>query len=265
MTPISDKPTLTQRGRLVSSRGVVADQDWQIAAEVPVALMLNSQAHAVMMASPADLEDFGVGFVLSEGLAELDGIRNVLAFPGEDGFTVDVALAGQVLPRKRAMEGRSGCGLCGVEEIAQVLRPMGKVKRGFALNPLAVLAAFADLPERQPMNRSNHSVHGAAWVSPDGEVIMVREDVGRHNALDKLIGALARQKVDLAGGFVAMTSRLSFELVQKAATIGIAYVASLSAPTSLALSLARETGVGLASRAQDGVWIFDEESDDHGT
>ena len=258
MTRIADKPVLKLRGRLVASDKGASPADWQIAAEVPVAIMINSAPHAVMMASPTDLEDFGIGFVLAEGLAEPASIRNILAFPGEDGFTVDVAIAGDIQPRKRAMEGRSGCGLCGVEEIAQVLRPMGRVKRGFALEAEAVLAAFQALPDLQPMNQQCHSVHGAAWVSPKGEVLCVREDVGRHNALDKLIGALARENVDFSTGFVAMTSRLSFELVQKAATIGIGHIASLSAPTSLALALAAETGVNLAARAREGIWMVEE-------
>ena len=253
---LPDGASVPVAGRLVVSGGS-SSVVWQIATEVPVALMFNSEPHAVMMATPADLEDFAVGFTLSEGLAPLAAIRGVIAFPGDDGWTADVALSIEVPVRRRAMEGRSGCGLCGVEEIAQVLRPMGKVERRFVLEPQAVLKAFAALPDHQPMNAASHSVHGAAWVSPAGDILLVREDVGRHNALDKLIGALARRREEFGSGFVAMTSRCSFELVQKAASLGVAYLVTLSAPTSLALSLAREAGVGLAARARDGLVSFD--------
>jgi FdhD protein len=253
---LPDSASVPVEGRLVMS-GASSSVVWQIATEVPVALMFNSASHAVMMATPADLEDFAVGFTLSEGLAPLEAIKGVIAFPGEAGWTADVALSIEVPVRRRAMEGRSGCGLCGVEEIAHVLRPTGKVERRFALEPDSVLKAFAALPDHQPMNAASHSVHGAAWVSSAGDVLLVREDVGRHNALDKLIGALARRGENFGSGFVAMTSRCSFELVQKAASLGVPYLVSLSAPTSLALSLAREAGVGLAARARGGLVLFD--------
>lgn len=258
MMKLPETPSVPVTGRLVSGADS-GPAEWAIAAEVPVAIMFNSAPFAVMMATPADLEDFAVGFALCEGLAEASAIRNVIALPGEDGWSVDVALAGEVQPRKRAMEGRSGCGLCGVEEIAQVLRPTGKVRQQFKLDAAAVLKAFGELPSRQPMNRQNRSVHGAAWVSPAGEIRLVREDVGRHNALDKLIGALARKGEDFGSGFVAMTSRCSFELVQKAATVGVPHLVSLSAPTSLALALAKEAGLTLAARAGDGLIMFGQE------
>jgi FdhD protein len=230
---------------------------WQIASEVPVALMFNSSPHAVMMASPADLEDFAVGFTLSEGLAGLDRIKGVLAFPGEDGYTVDVALDGAVEPRRRAMEGRSGCGLCGVEEIAQVLRPLGPVTRRFALSEASARKALDGLRDVMPVNALCHSVHGAAFATPAGDIVLAREDVGRHNALDKLLGALARAGTDMTEGFVAMTSRCSFELVQKAALMGISHLVTLSAPTSMALELARVAGVTLGARAGQGIMFFE--------
>lgn len=250
-----ETPSVPVTGRLVASGGI-SPLRWEIATEVPVALMFNSSPHAVMMATPADLEDFAVGFALAEGIAELADIKGVIAFPGEVGWTVDVALAGAVKPRRRAMEGRSGCGLCGVEEIAEVLRPTGPVRRGFELDAAAAVRAFAGLPEHQPMNRESRSVHGAAWVSPAGDIRLVREDVGRHNALDKVIGALARQGMDFGTGFVAMTSRCSFELVQKAATVGIGHLVTLSGPTSLALDLAKAAGIRIGCRARDGIVLF---------
>src|SRR5262249_45377587 len=152
-----------------------------------------SVSTAVMMATPADLEDFGIGFSLSEGfVTDAAGIRNVVALTVENGFCVDIAVDEAALkPRSvRALEGRTGCGLCGVEDIADGVKRVKPITPGFALDPSCVQKAFADLPARQPMNRINHSVHAAAWVTPEGEIKLVREDIGRHNALDKLLGAV---------------------------------------------------------------------------
>ena len=159
------------------------------------------------------------------------------------------------MPR-RSIEGRSGCGLCGVENIADVVRVTTAVPSPVHPTPEAILKAAAELPQRQPMNQLNHTVHGAGWVSLDGEVLTVREDVGRHNALDKLIGALAETGTDLTSGFVLMTSRCSFELVQKAATAGIGALVTVSAPTLLALDIARKARMFLASLGGPGVVVF---------
>lgn len=232
---------------------------WQLPEEVPVAIMHNSVSTAVMMATPADLEDFGVGFSLSEGfVTDQAAIRNVVAFRVDNGFVADIAVDETALkPRsQRTLEGRSGCGLCGVEDIADVVKPTAPVTPGFTLDPAAVLKAFAEFPTYQPMNRLNHSVHAAAWVAPDGRILLAREDIGRHNALDKLLGAIVRRGLDKQTGFVAMTSRCSFELVQKCAQMGIAHLVTISAPTSLALHLAQQAGITLASRAPDGIVCF---------
>ncbi|MGE0237364.1 MAG: formate dehydrogenase accessory sulfurtransferase FdhD [Parvibaculaceae bacterium] len=232
---------------------------WQVPEEVPVAIMHNSVSTAVMMATPADLEDFGIGFSLSEGfVTEAPAIRNVVALTVDNGFCVDIAVAEAALkPRSaRALEGRTGCGLCGVEDIADVVKPVAPITAGFALDPAAVRRAFAALPALQPMNRINHSVHAAAWVTPEGDIALVREDIGRHNALDKLLGAVMRQGIDEASGFVAMTSRCSFELVQKCAVIGITHLVTISAPTGMALHLARQAGMTLAARSPDGIVSF---------
>jgi FdhD protein len=234
---------------------------WQLPDEVPVALLINSAPMTVMMATPANLTDFGIGFALAEGIvAKRSDINGVLAMPVENGLAVDIAvdeaaLAAARVPR-RSIEGRSGCGLCGVENIADVVRVTAPVPRIVRPGADAVLKAAAELPERQPMNRLNHTVHGAAWVSLDGKVLLVREDVGRHNALDKLIGALAEAGTDLASGFVLMTSRCSFELVQKAATVGIGALVTVSAPTALALEIARRAKMYLASLGGPGVVVF---------
>ncbi len=254
--PATSRPA---EGRLHRPDGTSARLVWQLPEEVPVAIMHNSVSTAVMMATPADLEDFAVGFSLSEGfVTDADAIRNVVSLPVENGFCVDIAVDATALrPRTaRALEGRTGCGLCGVEDIADVVKPTAPIIEAFALDPVSVQKAFAGLPARQPMNRINHSVHAAAWVSPQGEIRLVREDIGRHNALDKLLGAVTRKGLDRKAGFVAMTSRCSFELVQKCAQVGIAHLVTISAPTGLALHLAQGAGMTLASRSPDGIVCF---------
>ncbi|MBL8907312.1 MAG: formate dehydrogenase accessory sulfurtransferase FdhD [Rhizobiales bacterium] len=254
--PATSRPA---SGLLARADGGTAKVLWQIAEEVPVALMFNSEPFAVMMATPADLEDFAIGFALAERIVpDAGAIAGIIAMPVDNGFCIDIALREGVQPRaaRRAIEGRSGCGLCGVEDIAEVVKPVRRVTRGFDLTEAAVHRAFEALPAHQPMNRLNHSVHAAAWCASGGHVLLAREDVGRHNALDKLIGALARQKIDPASGFVAMTSRCSFELVQKAAAAGIAYLATISAPTTLALRLAGEANIGLAVASREGIVFF---------
>jgi FdhD protein len=256
LEPATSRPA---EGVLHHSDGTNTSLVWQLPEEVPVAIMHNSVSTAVMMATPADLEDFGVGFSLSEAfVTDAAAIRNVVALAVENGFCVDIAVDEQALkPRSlRALEGRTGCGLCGVEDIAGVVKPVKPITAAFALDPSAVQRAFADLPARQPMNRINHSVHAAAWVTPEGEIRLVREDIGRHNALDKLLGAVTRGGLDPSSGFVAMTSRCSFELVQKATQFGIAHLVTISAPTGLALHLAQQAGMTLASRSPDGIVSF---------
>jgi FdhD protein len=248
-------------GTAFDRSGGYAAVTWQLPEEVPVALQINSVPYTVMMATPADLADFGRGFALAEGIVkERSDIRGVLVMPVENGWAVDIAvdeaaLEAARMPR-RSIEGRSGCGLCGVENIADVVRVTAPVPHRMRPEAPAILKAAAELPHRQPMNRLNRTVHGAAWVSRDGDIKLVREDVGRHNALDKLIGALGGAEADLASGFVLMTSRCSFELVQKAATVGIGALVTVSAPTLLALQIARNAGLYLASLGERGVVVF---------
>ncbi len=245
----------------VDGTGARAPVTWHLPEEVPVALLINSQPLTVMMATPADLADFGRGFVLAEGIVKNRAdIRGVLSMPVENGLAIDVAVDEAALDAarvpRRSLEGRSGCGLCGVENIADVVRITEPVVRVVRPDPGAILKAAAELPQRQPMNRVNRTIHGAAWVSLAGDIEIVREDVGRHNALDKLIGALVAADVDLASGFVLMTSRCSFELVQKAATVGIGALVTVSAPTLLALQIARNAKLYLASLGGRGVVVF---------
>ena len=235
---------------------------WQVPEEVAVAFLFNSAPYAVMMATPADLDDFATGFALAEGIvASAKDIRGILALPSEQGLAVDLSVDETKLNRgrmvKRSLEGRAGCGLCGIEDIRHAIRmPAGKAPR-VKLSQQAVARAYEALPRHQPMNAVNRTVHAAAWCSVAGEILLSREDVGRHNALDKLIGALARGGADPASGFVLMSSRCSFELVQKCAIAGIGALATVSAPTALALSLARQAHLKLAALSKAGVMIFD--------
>lgn len=237
---------------------------WSLPEEVPVALQLNSTPYAVMMTTPADLEDFAIGFALSEGLVKhASHIKNVLIMPSGEGFTADIAIDESNIIRERmisrSLEGRVGCGLCGIEDMADAIR-MPKTKlTPTHLDPEAVARAFQYLPNHQPMNAANRTVHAAAWCSAHGSILIAREDVGRHNALDKLIGAMAQSRTRPDSGFVLMSSRCSFELVQKCAIAGINALATVSAPTALAHRLACQAGLNLAALSKQGVMIFDGE------
>lgn len=271
MTAMANPADVVDASASLCSRaadGVAMDADgnrtlitWQLPEEVPIAIQINSVPYTVMMATPANLTDFGIGFALAEGIAaHRSDIHGVLAMPVENGMAVDIAideeaLADASMPR-RSLEGRSGCGLCGVENIADVVRVTQPVAHTVRPTAAAILKGAAELPQRQTMNRFNRTVHGAAWVSLAGDVLIVREDVGRHNALDKLIGALAEAGTDLTAGFVLMTSRCSFELVQKSATAGIGALVTVSAPTALALDIARKARMFLASLGDRCAVVF---------
>ena len=236
--------------------------EWQLAVEVPVNLAYNGHPHVVMMATPQDLEDFAWGFSLSEGvLASSALIAEIVVERVEGGIMINVLTVPRAEISKerqaRSLEGRTGCGICGRQRLEQVVRNVRPVAPGFIADAGAIARAFAELPGRQVMNQENRSLHGAAWCAPDGEILYIREDVGRHTALDKLIGALAVAQVDTAAGFVVMTSRCSFELVQKTSSVGIPCLATVSAPTSLALDLAGRAGMALASLCGEGVVMFE--------
>ena len=237
---------------------------WQVPEEVPVAILFNSAPYAVMMATPADLDDFAAGFALAEGIiTSASHIKGILTLPSEEGLAVDLAVEENHLNRdrmvKRSLEGRVGCGLCGIEDIKDAIRMPDGIVVDTSLSPQAVARAYEALPQWQPMNAVNRTVHAAAWCSADGVILLSREDVGRHNALDKLIGALANSKTNVREGFVLMSSRCSFELVQKCALAGIGALATISAPTALALQLAKQAGLKLAALSKGGVMIFEQE------
>ena len=223
-----------------------------VAEEVPVALVYNGRPYVVVMGTPADLEDLAVGFSVTEGIVssagDLRGVEVIRASHGiEIQMEVSAADAERLGERARGLVSRTGCGLCGVETIGDALRVPAVVASTLFVSPDALWKAGSELSRRQTINNETSTVHGAAWATPDGEVHVVREDVGRHNALDKVLGALARAGRAAAGGFVVVTSRASYEMVQKAAMCGVELLAAVSRPTGLAIRFAEAANVTLAA------------------
>ena len=228
-----------------------------VAEEVAVALVYNGVSHAVMMATPCDLEDFARGFSLTEHIVEKASeiydieVEEMERASGGRGFEVRLDIASQRMvslqTRRRSMSGRTGCGLCGVDSLEAALRPVPRSTGTGKVSRAAIQRAMAALPGQQKINRENGATHAAGWATPDGTLVTVREDVGRHNALDKLGGALAKAGTATAGGFVVVTSRCSYEMVQKAAALGAVAIAAVSAPTSLAIETAEQAGIALVA------------------
>jgi FdhD protein len=236
-------------------RGISERTTDQVAEEIPVALVYHDVPHVVMLATPADLEDYAVGFTLSEGLVtRSDEIRGVEVTYGTASADVHITVAWerftQLLQRRRNLAGRTGCGLCGAETAADAIREIAPVPAGISVSTAELHAAMTGLATRQPINARTGSVHAAAWVLPGAGIQLVREDVGRHNALDKSIGALARAGADFAVGYMLITSRASYEMVQKCATVGIPMLVALSAPTAFAVRLAQRAGMTLVAFAR---------------
>lgn len=234
----------------------------RVAEEVPVALLYNGAPHVVMMCTPADLEDFARGFSVTEeivgGVGEIGAVR-VRELPGHSrpehqGCEVDVAIpearAVQLGGRQRNLQGRTGCGLCGAQTFEAAIRPPRHVPAGARVGLAAIRRALDALHRQQPLNAATGATHAAAWATPDGLIVAVREDVGRHNALDKLIGHLLVAGQDLARGFLVITSRASYEMVQKAASVGITVVVAISAPTAFAVRIAEACGMTLIGFAR---------------
>jgi FdhD protein len=230
-----------------------------VAEETPVAFRYNGFAYAVMMATPDDLEDFAIGFSVTEGIiqpaCELPELAMLCC---DDGITVDISLQGKDLHRYlatrrvRQLRGHTSCGLCGVEDLDDVARPPVRVGTAPALDPGLILPALDTLRQWQPLSRQTRGAHASAWVGLDGELRLVREDVGRHNSLDKLIGAMVCSRSAVDAGFCLITSRCSFEMVQKAAAAGFPTLVSAGAPTTHAIRLARAAGLSLHSLSRDG-------------
>jgi FdhD protein len=256
----------TSRAVLARSIGFARNDRIDLTRAVPVeaaiSIVYGNVPYAVMMATPADFEDFATGFSLTEGIIEQrDEIRSLTVEEVDKGWRVTVTLSPdrfrKHLARTRSLSGRTGCGLCGIgslDDLPEAARPTGSAP---LLAVEAVARAVRDLEHHQPLNDLTRAVHGAAWCDLDGGIRLVREDVGRHNALDKLIGALLRAGQDPDGGFLLITSRCSFEMVEKAARLGAHHLVAVSAPTSLALERAEALGLGLIAVArQDSALVF---------
>lgn len=223
----------------------------QVAEEVPVAMVYNDISHAVMLATPVGLEAFGLGFSLSEGILHGRGeLYDLEVVRRREGIELQMTIATErfveLKQRRRNLAGRTGCGLCGTESLQQVFRHPQPVPGGdLHMTPQAIHAVFRELVPTQTLQSLTGAAHAAAWVSRQGELLHVEEDIGRHNALDKLIGALAAKSLPFDQGCAIVTSRASYEMVQKAATVGIPLLAAISAPTGLAIQLAEHCGVTL--------------------
>ena len=232
--------------------------------ETAVALVHDASTTAVMMATPADLEDFAVGFSLSEGaIVRVEDIRELDVVAQDLGVEVRMWLAPErahhVASRRRRLAGPTGCGLCGVDSLAEAVRsPRPVAGEALRVDPAALLAAMAALSNAQPLGRETRAMHAAGFWTPTSGLLAVREDVGRHNALDKLIGARARSgAVDGSDGVVLLTSRVSVEMVQKTAILGAPILCAVSAPTALAIRVAEEAGITLVAVARaDGFEVF---------
>lgn len=235
--------------RIKSGRMPVSEPD-ELAQETPVALTFNGISHATMLTSPTDLEDFAVGFALTEGIvANVAEIRDIAISVESRGVVIDVDIAAiafnRLKTRRRTMAGRTGCGLCGVESLDEVLQDIAPVVAGNSWKPSVLAQGMRAMRESQQLHNTTGATHAAAYIDPDGSLAMTREDVGRHNALDKLLGRLARRGIDVASGAVLVSSRASFEMVQKTASQGGTVLVAASAPTDMAWQVADRCGITL--------------------
>lgn len=278
--PLSNRPPATMAAArhplavtatVVSVRGGIkgASRRDQVADEVAVAMVYNGVSHAVMMASPCDLADFALGFSISEGIVEKpEQLFSIDINPVAGGVAIDMHIAGDCFVRlreqRRNMTGRTGCGLCGSESLAHVARAIRPVPGRPLPSDQAVQRALTKLKNYQPLQLTTGATHGAAWCDPEGNIVQVREDVGRHNALDKLLGARLSEQGEqaFAEGFALISSRASFEMVQKSASVGISTLVAVSAATALAIRKAQKSGMNLIGFARPGRHVVYARSDD---
>jgi FdhD protein len=243
--------TASLAGQLVLGQRLVPE-------ETAIAFTYNGSSHAVMMATPSDLEDFATGLSLTEGIVQsAEDISDLEIVSSELGVELRMWIsATRMQPystRRRHLAGPTGCGLCGIESLSEASRRARRVGAGLHLAPEGISAAMAALPPAQMLNRETRAVHAAAFWQPDKGIVAAREDVGRHNALDKLVGSLVRRRIDGGSGIVLLTSRVSVEMVQKAAILGASILVAVSAPTALAVRVAEACGMTLVAiaRGQD--------------
>ncbi len=261
---IDDQPGYVHRRITRHRMGEAQEASDDVGQEWPVALVFNGISHAVMMCTPRDLEAFAVGFSLTEGIVERGSdIQDIEVYFRDDGSAiphaeVHVQVVQQAFmalkDKRRAMAGRTGCGVCGIESIELLdLEPERVAETGFLkrLSSDAIAQAARELPAHQALSKLTGGLHAAAWCDETGAVMYAFEDVGRHNALDKLIGHLVLKRVDTTQGFVFLSSRASYELVRKVARVGVPMLVTISAPTSLAISIAEKAGVRLVSFARE--------------
>ena len=242
--------------------GNYAQGDRAIPEETAIAFTYNGSSYAVMMATPQDLEDFAFGFSVTEGIvSSIAEIEHLGIVESEAGIELRMWLAepqrSAVSERRRRLAGPTGCGLCGIESLREAGRPPPVVPEGQMLTPHDIMRAVESITSSQPLNRETRAMHGAAFWEPARGLVAMREDVGRHNALDKLGGALARGRIAGRGGAILLTSRVSVEMVQKTAFIGVPFIVAISAPTALAVRTAEAAGITLVAIARgDGFEIF---------
>ena len=234
----------------------------RVAEETAVALTYNGGTYAVMMGTPQHLKDFAVGFSLTEGVVQsADEIESIDVVELDDGIELRMWLAAEkaarINERRRHIAGPTGCGICGLESIAEAVRPVAIVPQGRIFSPQAIMAAMAAVSPLQALNIETRAVHAAAFWTASQGIVALREDVGRHNALDKLAGSLAIEGLSAADGMVLLTSRVSVEMVQKAASMGAPLMVAISAPTALAVRMADAAGITLCAIARaDGFEVF---------
>lgn len=251
----TDLPASRQLGVIEFATGSLGQTSRRLAEELPVAFEYNGFGYAVMMASPRDLEDFAVGFTLSEGLVtRVSDIVQIAHAKVDEGMIVRITLAPDAAAplqerlRLRLVEG--SCGLCGLENLEEVMRPLAPITTCPAIDAAAISRALGRLRDYQPLSQATGAMHGAAFCSASGDIVAIREDIGRHNALDKVIGHLRRNSIDPAIGFILLTARCSYELVEKTVRAGCPALVTISAPSDLAASRAVEAGLTLVALAR---------------
>jgi len=249
-------PGSTRRSVVRQRDGAMHRLEDAIAEEVPVAFIYNDAPFAVMMATPADLEDFALGFSLSEGIVDALAELSIESVSRRiEGWEMRLRIldtnAAALEGRRRSLSGRSGCGICGSELLEAAMRWPSPVGPGATIGSDALHAALSGLARMQHLGGVTGATHAAAWADTHGNILRVREDIGRHNALDKLIGAMAREEIDPQSGFAVITSRASYEMAMKAASVGISLLAAVSAPTALAVTLAEHANLTLVGFARE--------------